>query len=54
MDRESARVFLTPCERDRFPVCDCLQDAEEDIAEHGDGSVVLRTADYGIYSEIEN
>ena len=39
--------------RVRFLVCKDLEDADEDIAEYGDGSVILCTDDYSIYDGIE-
>jgi hypothetical protein len=39
--------------RVQFLVCEGLQDADEDIAEYGDGSVILCTDGYGIYDDIE-
>lgn len=36
-------------ERVLFLVCKDLKDADEDIAEYGDGSVILCTDDYSIY-----
>jgi hypothetical protein len=49
---------LTLARRDdgrvRFLVCDDLQDADEDIAEYGDGSVILCTDGYTIYDDIED
>jgi hypothetical protein len=38
----------------RFLVCKNLQDVDEDIAEYGDGSVILCTDDYTIYDDIED
>ena len=38
----------------RFLVCKNLQDVDEDIAEYGDGSVILCTDGYTIYDNIEN
>ena len=38
----------------RFLVCENLQDADEDIAEYGDGSVILCTDGYTIYDEIKD
>ncbi|MGN8214977.1 IS1595 family transposase [Halococcus sp. PRR34] len=40
--------------RVRFLVCENLQDADEDIAEYGDGSVILCTDGYTIYDDIED
>jgi hypothetical protein len=40
--------------RIRFLVCDDLQDADENIAEYGDGSIILCTDDYTIYDDIED
>ncbi|WP_094192396.1 IS1595 family transposase [Haloparvum sedimenti] len=40
--------------RVRFLVCKNLQGTDEDIAEYGDGSVILCTDDYSIYDGIEN
>ncbi len=40
--------------RARFLVCETLQDADEDIAAYGDGSVILCTDDYTIYNDIED
>jgi hypothetical protein len=40
--------------RVRFLVCEDLQDADEDIAEYGDGSVILCTDGYTIYDDIED
>ena len=40
--------------RVRFLVRKDLRDADEDIAEHGDGSVILCTDDYTIYDDIKN
>ena len=40
--------------RVRFLVCKDLQDADEDIAEYGDGSVILCTDGYTIYDDIED
>ena len=37
----------------RFLVCEDLQDADEDIAEYGDGSVILCTDGYTIYDDIQ-
>ena len=37
----------------RFLVCEDLQDADEDIAEYGDGSVILCTDGYTIYEDIK-
>jgi hypothetical protein len=37
----------------RFLVRKTLQDADEDIAEYGDGSVILCTDGYTIYDDIE-
>ena len=37
--------------RVRFLVCKDLQDADEDIAEYGDGSVILCTDGYTIYDD---
>jgi transposase-like protein len=37
-----------------FLVCKDLQDGDEDIAEYGDGSVILCTDGYTIYNDIEN
>jgi len=34
-------------------VCENLQEADEDISEHGDGSVILCTDGYTIYEDIE-
>ena len=39
--------------RVRFLVCEDLEDADEDIAEYGDGSVILCTDGYSIYEDIE-
>ena len=39
--------------RVRFLVCKDLEDADEDIAEYGDGSVILCTDGYSIYEDIE-
>lgn len=38
----------------RFLVCKNLEDADEDIAEHGDGSVILCATDYSIYDGIDD
>ena len=38
----------------RFLVHKDLQDVDEDIAEYGDGSVILCTDDYTIYDDIED
>ena len=35
-----------------FLVREDLQNVDEDIAEHGDGSVILCTDDYGIYNDL--
>jgi hypothetical protein len=40
--------------RVRFLVCEEIQDADEIIAEYGDGSVILCTDDYTIYDDIED
>jgi hypothetical protein len=40
--------------RVRFLVCEEIQDADENIAEYGDGSVILCTDDYTIYDDIED
>jgi hypothetical protein len=40
--------------RVRFLVCENLQDADENIAEYGDGSVIFCTDDYTIYNDIED
>ena len=40
--------------RVRFLVRDDLQDADEDIAEYGDGSVILCSDSYTIYDDIED
>jgi len=40
--------------RVRFLVCKDLEDADEDIAEYGDGSVILCTDEYSIYDGIED
>lgn len=40
--------------RVRFLVCKDLQNADEDIAEYGDGSVILCTDGYTIYDDIED
>ncbi|EMA54409.1 hypothetical protein C450_06260 [Halococcus salifodinae DSM 8989] len=40
--------------RVRFLVREDLQDADEDIAEYGDGSVILCTDGYTIYDDIED
>jgi len=40
--------------RVRFLVCKDLQDIDEDIAEYGDGSVILYADGYGIYDDIED
>lgn len=40
--------------RVRFLVCEDLEDADEYIAEYGDGSVILCTDDYMIYDGIED
>ena len=40
--------------RVRFLVCKNLQDVDEDIAEYGDGSVILCTDGYTIYDDIED
>ena len=37
----------------RFLVCKDLQEADEDISEYGDGSVILCTNGYTIYEDIE-
>ncbi|AEN06414.1 hypothetical protein Halar_2776 [halophilic archaeon DL31] len=39
--------------RVQFLVCENLQEADEDISEHGDGSVILCTDGYTIYEDIE-
>jgi len=36
-----------------FLVCKDLQEADEDISEYGDGSVILCTDGYTIYEDIE-
>ena len=50
--------MLTLVRRDdrrvQFLACDDLQDADEDIAGYGDGSVILCTDDYTIYDDIED
>ena len=38
----------------RFLVRENLQDVDKDIAEYGDGSVILCTDDYTIYDDIED
>ncbi len=38
----------------RFLVCETLQDADEDIAAYGDGSVILCTDGYTIYDDIKD
>ena len=38
----------------RFLVCEDLQDADKDIAEYGDGSVILCTDGYTIYDDIKD
>jgi hypothetical protein len=65
IDRDSVEVFLPDREdcyerlrradgRVRFLVREDLQDVDEEIAEYGDGSVILCTDDYTIYDDIDD